>query len=97
MYKLLNVGRAKGGKVREAIGGVKALAEYVHNKHDVKVEVFIQQFGPAGTLYMMGEAKDLATLQSIQAKLMADEGYWALVQKLSEVMDPPTMSLLQAV
>ena len=97
MYKLVTVGRAKGGKVREAIGGGKALAEYLRSKHDVKVEVFLQQFGPAGNLYMIGEQKDLASLQALQAKIMADDGYWALVQKMSEVMDPPTMSLLQQV
>ncbi len=97
MYKLVNVGRAKGGKVREAIGGAKALAEHLQRKHDLKVEVFLQQFGPAGTLYMIGEQKDLASLQAVQAKIMADEGYWALVQKLAEVMDPPTMILLQGV
>jgi len=97
MYKLVNVGRAKGGKMREAIGGAKALAEHIRSKHDVKVDVFIQQFGPAGTLYMIGDMKDLASLQALQGKLMTDEGYWALVQKLSDVMDPPTMSLLQAV
>lgn len=97
MYKVVNVGRAKGGKMREAIAGAKTLAEYVQSKHDVKVEVFIQQFGPTGTLYIIGEQKDLASIQAMQMKMMADDGYWALVQKLSEVMDPPTMSLLQSV
>ena len=97
MYKLVSVGRAKGGKLREAVGAAKALAEHLRSKHDVKVEVYMQQFGPAGTLYMIGEQKDLSSFQTLQTKIMADEGYWTLVQKTAEVMDPPTMTLLQSV
>ena len=94
MYKIVGVGKAKPGKVREAIAASKGLADYM-NKHDVKVQVHLQQFGPPGTIYLIGEAKDLATIQGIQGKIMADEGYWALVQKSVEVMEPPTIALLQ--
>ena len=97
MYKIVGVGRAKAGKVREAIGATKAIAEYLSSKHDIKIEVYLQQFGPAGTIYVIGEQKDLATIQAIQAKFMADEGYWKLVQKAAEVSDPPTVALLQQV
>lgn len=97
MYKLVTVGRAKGGQVREAIAGAKEIAGYLHSKHGAKVEVFLQQFGPAGTIYLIGEQADLASIQSLQAKVMADDDYWNLVQKLSQVIDPPTMSLLQSV
>jgi len=44
---------------------------------------------------LIGEAKDLASIQAIQGKIMADEGYWTLVQKSVEVMEPPTIALLQ--
>src|SRR6059036_2775205 len=97
MYKVVGVGRAKAGKAREAIAATKALAEYLSSKHDIKAEVFLQQFGPAGTVYLIAEAKDLASIQAIQAKIMADEGYWKLVQKAAEVSDPPTLALLQQV
>jgi hypothetical protein len=97
MFKLLSVTRARGGKVREAVGAMKALAEFVKSKHDLRLEVHIQLFGPSGTLYMVGDVPDLATFQTVQAKIMADEAYWALVQKAAEVMEPPTMVLLQRV
>ena len=83
MYKILGVGKSKPGK------------EYMNSKHDVKVQVHLQQFGPPGTIYLSGEAKDLASIQVIQGKIMADEGYWTLVQKSVEVMEPPTIALLQ--
>ena len=97
MYKIVGVGRAKAGKVREAIAATKAITEYMSSKHDVKIEVYLQQFGPAGTIYLIGEQKDLAGFQAIQEKIMADEGYWKLVQKAAEVTDPPTVALLQQV
>jgi hypothetical protein len=96
LYKLVSVGRAKGGKVREAIMASKGIAEYI-GKHDIKIDAYIQQFGPSGTIYLMGEQKDLASIQALQARLIADEGYWALLQKAAEVLDPPTMALLQQV
>ena len=89
MYKILGVGKSQPGKVREAIAASKGLAEYMNSKHDVKVQVHLQQFGPPGTIYLIGEAKDLASIQAIQGKIMADEGYWTLVQKSVEVMEPP--------
>ena len=97
MYKLMTVGRAKAGKVREAIGALKGLAEYIKSKHNLKTDVHVQLFGPAGTVYLIGEVPDLATFQAIQAKIMADDAYWALVNKAAEVIDPPTMALLQQV
>jgi hypothetical protein len=97
MYKIVAVGRAKPGKIREGLAANKALAEHVGSKHDVKIEVYLQQFGPAGTIYMIGELPDLASSQALQGKLMKDETYWGLVQKAAEVVDPPTFSLLQQV
>ena len=46
MYKLMSVGRAKGGKLRETIGAMKALAEYINSKHNLNAQVHIQQFRP---------------------------------------------------
>ena len=77
MYKIVGVGRAKAGKVREAIAATKAITEYMSSKHDVKIEVYLQQFGPAGTIYLIGEQKDLAGFQAIQEKIMASEEWEA--------------------
>jgi hypothetical protein len=95
MYKIMAVTRAKPGKLREAIGTSKAMAEHLNSKYDVKLQVHLQQFGPSGTLYSIGEVTDLATIQAIQGKLMTDEGYWAIVRKSADIADPPTIVLLQ--
>ena len=99
MNKIVLVMTAKGGKTREAIAGVKALGDYAKSKHDLMGEVYMQIFGgTSGTIYVIVDYKDVATAQAAQAKLMADNGYWALTQKLADlVVDPPTITLLQSV
>ena len=94
MYKTVSVWRVKDGKSREAMAAIKTLVEYMTSKFDTKGEVYMQLFGPAGTIYTMGEFKDLATFQAAQAKVMADNGFWALAEKAAEVCDLPTIALL---
>ena len=98
MNKTVIVANAKAGKTREAIAAVKALGDYVRTKHGAKGEAYIQTFGgTSGTIYLIGEWNDAASYQAFQAKVMADEGYWALVQRAAEVMSPPTIAFLQPV
>jgi len=90
---------AKSGKTREAIAAIKAGADYVGSKYGLKGETYLQVFGGvAGTFYLIADYKDLASAQAAQAKMLSDEKYWELVQKLADVMiDPPTITLLQPV
>ncbi len=98
MNKIVTVNTAKNGKMREAIGAAKAIVEYLNSKFDLKNEVYVQLFGTAGTIYTIGEMKDVASIQALQPKIMADEGYWALVQKYADLWEaPPKMVLLQSV
>jgi quinol monooxygenase YgiN len=99
MNKVVFVMRAKSGKVREAIAATKTLVEYIRSKHGLQSEVYLQAFGGTlGTIYLIGEYKDAASAQAAQAKIMADGEYWAIAQKLVEVIvDPPTMTFLQPV
>jgi len=98
MNKVVIVMTAKAGKAREAMAGVKALAEYTKSKHGLKTEVYMQLYGVAGTIYVIGENEHMVAAEAVQAKLMADEGYWALAQKMADLMiGPPTITLLQLV
>ena len=99
MNKMLIAMTVKGGKTREAIAAAKALVEYTRTKHDLKSEVYMQTFGGTlGTIYIIGEHKDAASAQAAQAKVMADDGYWALALKLADLIaGPPTMTFLQSV
>ena len=99
MNKMVIVMKSKSGKIREAIAAAKALVEYNRTKHGLKSEVYMQAFGGSlGTIYIIGEQNDAASAQAAQAKIMADEGYWALAQKLVDVIvESPTVVFLQLV
>jgi hypothetical protein len=96
--KLVIVMTAKTGKSREAMGILKSLSEYVSKKYDQKGEVFLQLYGVAGTLYVISDYSDVASSQAMMAKIMADDGYWAIANKLDEMLTaPPTITLLQPI
>ena len=89
---------AKTGKAREALAVVKSLSEYVTKKYDQKGDVFMQLYGTAGTLYGITDFKDLASSQAFVAKIMADDGYWAIANKLGDLLiAPPTITMLQPI
>ncbi len=97
--KMILVMTAKSGKTREAIAAMKAGADYVSSKYGTKGEIYMQVFGGiAGTFYLIGDYKDIATAQAVQAQILADEKYWEFVQKMADVMvAPPTITVLQPV
>jgi hypothetical protein len=89
---------AKTGKSREAMAVIKSLSEYVSKKYDQKGEVFMQLYGTAGTLYVINDYRDLASSQALVGKIMADDGYWAIANRLEDLLiAPPTITLLQPV
>jgi len=84
MYRLMITARVKNGKIPEAISAAKAIAGYLNEKYRLKVDVFLQQFGPAGTIYRTSEYKDLDAFEKLDRQIRADQGYWAVVNKASE-------------
>lgn len=85
MYRVVASARAKNGRIPDAIPAAKAIAEYV-GKQGIKLDVYLQQFGAAGRIVWTSEYKDLAAVESMQSRLMADQGYWAVVNKASETL-----------
>ena len=97
MYKAIAYTRAKDGKVREALAALKAIAAYAAKHYDLKYDLYVQQFGPAHTIYIIAEYKDLTVIQAVQERVMTDEALRALIKKADTVIEPPTTALLQAV
>jgi len=98
MNKIVAVANAKAGKTREAIAVLNAMVDHARTTHGHKMEAYMQILGgTSGTIYLITEYEDAASYQAILAKLMADEGYWALSQRAAEVMSAPTLAFLQPV
>jgi len=81
MYKFVRSGKIKGN-VPEAVRWAKEIADYVSGKHSpVKVHVYTGMFGDLNTIFWEIEHKDLASIEALSAKLVSDQGYWAVVEK----------------
>ncbi len=97
MTRVLIIVTAKPGKSHEVLAGLKTLGEHVAKKYTQKGEVFMQVHGTAGTFYIINDYNDIASAQALQAKVMADQEYWAMAQKFGDlVVCPPTITILQS-
>jgi hypothetical protein len=70
------------GRFMEAVGWAKETSSYCEKKFGVpKVEVWVDAFGPIGRMRWSTDFNDLAALESVQLQMLADPGYWQLIDK----------------
>jgi len=82
MIRFQRSGKVKNGKLLDGIQFAKEIAEYIHSQHPVvSVQVYMEQFGNFGTIHWHTDYKDLATLESVTTKLLADQKYLAIASK----------------
>ena len=78
--------RTARGRNNEAIQWAKEVTDYVNSiqpKH--KAQAFSLRFGDLGTLVWQADFDDLAALDKFQQAIGADQGYWDLVTKSTEL------------
>ncbi len=82
MIRWMRSARVTHGHFPEAIAWSKSIAEYAEMKLSCpKIQVFVDAFGEVGTVRWMIDYTDLAQLQTVQAKIQADPGYWAKLKE----------------
>jgi hypothetical protein len=70
------------GKYLEAIGWAKETSAYVEKKWNTpSVSVWLDSFGQMGTMRWSIDFPDLASVEKVQTQMLADQGYWQLVDK----------------
>jgi len=85
MIRFWRSGQTKNGKLLDGVRFAKEVAEYINAKYaPVSVQVYTELFGDLNTIYWYADYQDLATIESINARLLADQGYWAIVSKGTE-------------
>jgi len=85
MIRFQRSAKAKGGKFPQAILFAKEITEYLNTNYSAaSIQVFAEQFGNTGTIYWCVDYEDLATIDGVNAQLMGDQEYWALVSKSPE-------------
>ena len=86
MIRYQRSGRAKVGKAWEVIQFAKEIADFVNTKYaPASVQVYSELFGELNTIYWHTDYDDLAALEEIHAKLIADPEYQAIVDKGSDI------------
>jgi hypothetical protein len=70
------------GKYMEAIAWAKEMAGYVEKKFGTpSCSVWMDVFGPVGTVRWSIDFTDLAAVEKAQSAMMADANYWQLIDK----------------
>jgi hypothetical protein len=78
--------RIAQGKDLEAIAWAKEITGYLNGKYsEANVQVFSHRFGVIDTLAWQVDFDSLANLDKYQKTLNDDEGYWALINKSTDL------------
>jgi hypothetical protein len=80
MIKILRSSRIRGGKVAEATQHAKAVASYVNQRFaPTNVQVFVEIFGDAGTLYWITDVESVAAMEDLDNQLNAGPEFQRLL------------------
>lgn len=86
MFRFHRTARISRGKLLEAPQWAKEVAEYITSKYSpVSVQAYSEVFGNVGTVHWYADYEDLATLERINAQLLTDQGYLAMLNKAADL------------
>ncbi|SRR6266498_5617792 len=78
--------RVARGKLREARQWAQEVTDYANQNHpEGKLQAFSERFGNIGRVSWQADFADLAALDKYQHSFDTDQGYWALVNKSTEL------------
>ena len=86
MFRFHRIARASRGKLLQAIQWAKEVSGYINEKYaPVSVQAYIEQFGDGGTIHWFSDFEHVADWETLNAQLLADQGYWALLDKAADL------------
>ncbi|MGD0231998.1 MAG: NIPSNAP family protein [Syntrophorhabdales bacterium] len=84
MVKWTRSGRAKVGKMWQAVAFAKEITEYINKKYGVSLSAYTDAFGEIGTIRWFADYANLDAKEKLFNQLMADKEY---MQKLSPIAE----------
>ena len=85
MYRFHRIARISRGNQREATQWAVEVAERISANHPtVTVQAFSELFGDTGTIHWYADYEELADWEEHNAQLLADQEYWAMIEKGTE-------------
>jgi hypothetical protein len=84
LISFVRVAGVAPGRTSAAIGFAQEMAAYMKNTYGVELEVLRPIGGNPQRIAWSARHKDLAAVEAVTAKTLADKQYWAMVGKASE-------------
>ena len=86
MFRFHRIARAKPNKFPDAVRWAKEVAEHINTKYaPISVQAYAELFGDVNTIHWYADYEDLATIERANAQLLADQGYWTLLNKAGDL------------
>ena len=86
MFRFHRTARASRGKFPEAAQWAKEVAGYINTKYAPgSVQAYAEAFGDLGTVHWYADYEDLATIEKLNAQLLADPEYGAMLKKSADL------------
>ncbi len=86
MYRFHRTGYASRGELLEASQWAKEVAGYLTKKYSpVSVQAYSEIFGDYSAVHWYADYEDLATLEKVNAQLLTDQGYLAMLNKSADL------------
>ena len=73
------------GKTSAAVAFAKEIAAYMKSSYDVELDVLMPIGGNPSRVGWSARYKDLAAMDSVQTRMLADAKYWEIVNKSSDL------------
>lgn len=87
MIRFQRTARILLGRGQEAGRWAREVAELLNRKYpEAQVQVFASRFGEIGRVFWHADFTDLTAMDAWQQKVGADEEYWELVGKVSDLL-----------
>lgn len=86
MFRFHRTGHISRGKLLEALQWAKEVAEFINTNYStVSVQAYSEIFGDIGKVHWYADYEDLATIERINAQLLTDQGYQAMINKSADL------------
>ncbi len=85
MVRWVRTGRAKAGKMSQAVQWAKEIAEYINKKYGVTVSAFADVFGEIDTIRWYVDYANLDAIEKLRSELILDRDYLKKVSPVAEL------------
>ncbi len=85
MVRWVRSGRARAGKMSQAVQWAKEITEYINKKYGVSVSAYANEFGEIDTIGWFVDYANLDSIEKLRSELILDREYMKKVSPVAEL------------